>query len=88
MISIIIPTYNERKNISGLVKEISELMKNYEYEIVVVDDDSPDMTIHVLKSLSETIPLVPILRKGKRDLSKSILFKMFWVRNISARNKL
>ena len=44
MISIIIPTFNEVKNISCLISNVVNILKNYKYEIIVVDDDSPDGT--------------------------------------------
>ena len=37
-VSIILPTYNESENIGFLIDEISELLKNKNYEIIVVDD--------------------------------------------------
>ena len=69
MISVIIPTYNERGNIGRLAMAISALLKGRKHEIVVVDDSSPDGTLQLLKALSRKIPLVPISRMGKRDLS-------------------
>ena len=44
MISIVIPTFNEAKNIIPLIKNLVDLVSNFEYEIIVVDDDSPDGT--------------------------------------------
>ena len=40
MISIVIPTFNEVENIIPLLKNLTVLVKNFEYEIIVVDDDS------------------------------------------------
>ena len=44
-LSIIIPTYNEADNIVGLIKEIIDLMKDKDYEILIVDDGSTDSTV-------------------------------------------
>ena len=44
MISIIIPTFNEVNNIKVLLFDLINILKNQDYEIVVVDDDSPDGT--------------------------------------------
>lgn len=45
-ISIILPTYNEKKNIFILVKKIFFYLKSYDFnkEIIIVDDNSPDQT--------------------------------------------
>ena len=44
MISIVIPTFNEVDNIIPLLNNLINLVNDFEYEIVVVDDDSPDGT--------------------------------------------
>ena len=43
-ISVIIPTYNESENIIGLIDEVQSQLEGYDYEIIVVDDNSPDGT--------------------------------------------
>ena len=43
-VSIILPTYNERKNILHLVNSIKKYLNNYDYEIIIIDDNSPDQT--------------------------------------------
>ena len=42
MISIVIPTFNEVENIIPLLKNLTFLINDFEHEIIVVDDDSPD----------------------------------------------
>ena len=44
MISIVIPTFNEVKNIIPLLKTLINIVSDFKYEIIVVDDDSPDGT--------------------------------------------
>ena len=63
-IVIMIPTYNEAKNISGIIKEILDL-RIKDLEIVVVDDNSPDHTFEIVRELNNpNVHLV--LRKGKK----------------------
>lgn len=51
-INIILPIHNEEKNITKLFKEIESLqIKNYELEIIFVDDGSTDESLIVIKSL-------------------------------------
>ena len=51
-ISIIIPCYNEEKTILSVIKEIEDF-KDYEKEIIVVDDGSSDNTKNLLKDLNK-----------------------------------
>src|SRR3954464_2726777 len=43
-LSIVVPTYNERDNIPELVERVSAVMEDVAWEMIVVDDDSPDGT--------------------------------------------
>ena len=71
-ISVIIPTYNERDNIVHLVHEIHKQIINYEHEIVVVDDNSPDGTFKTVKGIESAPYLKAILRSEDRGFAKSI----------------
>ena len=54
MVSFVIPCYRSEKTISGVVNEIRETMaglKQYTYEIVLVNDCSPDETFSVIRRL-------------------------------------
>lgn len=72
MISIIIPTFNEKKNISKIINSLKKI--NTTYEVIFVDDHSDDGTFNeIIKYKSKKI--VGYLRKSlKRDLSKSVFF--------------
>jgi len=74
-VSIIIPTYNERDNLPVLIERIDRAMSSagYSYEVIVVDDSSPDGTSEVAKSLSKQYPVKVIIRGGKKGLSSAVL---------------
>jgi dolichol-phosphate mannosyltransferase len=61
--SIIVPTYNERENIGVLVWLIDEVCKanHISYEVVVVDDGSPDGTQQAVQQLQASFPQLPLL---------------------------
>ncbi len=74
MFSIIVPTYNERENVKKLLNEIENLLEGEEFEIIVVDDNSPDNTADVVKSLEKRYDnLNLIVRKNKRGLSSAVI---------------
>lgn len=61
---IIIPTYNERENIAQIVPQIFaavKAIKNYQIEILVVDDTSPDKTYEVVKKMQAKFPQLHLL---------------------------
>ena len=73
MISIIIPTYNEAKNIERMIKEISLILNKEDYEIIVADDNSPDGTSKIVKSLEKKIPVRLLLRLKDKGLANSVI---------------
>ena len=58
MLSIVIPAYNEEKNIGTTVKAIAQELsgRDWAFEILVVNDGSADSTIAVLEQLEPRIP--------------------------------
>lgn len=72
-VTIVLPTYNEAKNLPLVCKEIHESLNRYQYEILVIDDNSPDGTWKVAEGLSNSYPIRVIRRYGKLGLSSAIL---------------
>ena len=62
---IIIPTYNERENITLIIPEIKKYLPKC--EILVVDDSSPDGTAECVEKLAEEIPGINLLKREKKD---------------------
>lgn len=61
-VTIILPTFNERGNIERLIGEITRHLTG-EFEIIVVDDDSPDRTWERVEILSRRDPRVRLIRR-------------------------
>lgn len=72
-IAIVIPTYNERKNIKILIPEIFRISKENKLstQVLVVDDNSPDGTANAVKSLMKNYPVKLIQRSGKLGLGSA-----------------
>lgn len=73
--SILIPVFNERKNIEILVYKILKFLKKNIFEIIVIDDNSLDGTKEILKRIkSKNDKFNYLIRnKSERDLSKSVI---------------
>ena len=72
--SVILPTLNEAGHIVQLVKSIGKVLSNYKYEIIIVDDNSTDLTPDLCLKLKKRNKKVNFIsRKGlKRNLAESI----------------
>ena len=81
--TIVIPVYNEAKNLQILVPKIYKVLKNIKFELIIVDDNSSDDTSKILKKFKKK-NLHHLVRKKKRDLSKSCIdgFKKAKYKNI------
>jgi len=66
MVSVVIPAYNERENIKKLLCKISAVLKGkFPYEIIVVDDNSPDGTAKAVREVARKTNTKLISRKSK-----------------------
>lgn len=71
--SIIVPTYNEKENIKLLIEGIGKSFNSQDYEIIIVDDNSPDGAAEVARNLSRLYPVKVIKREAKLGLSSAVL---------------
>ena len=75
---VIIPTYNEKENIEAIIRKVFSLEGNF--NILIIDDGSPDGTATIVKSLQEEFPekLFMIEREGKLGLGTAYLTGFKW----------
>lgn len=79
-VSVIIPTYNEKDNIPLIIKQLDMYLRDIGYEIVIVDDNSPDGTADVAEELSSKYPVRVIRRPRKMGLTSAIYDGMRYAR--------
>jgi len=74
-LTVIVPTYNERDNIPVLLERIDKALSSHgiKYEVIIVDDNSPDGTADVAEKLSSKYPVRVLRRPGKLGLSSAVL---------------
>lgn len=77
-LSVIIPTFNEAKNIAELIESLElslgESLSTAEFELIVVDDNSPDETWRVALELAASRPNLRVIRRqGERGLSTAVI---------------
>jgi dolichol-phosphate mannosyltransferase len=73
-LSIIVPTFNERTNVPLLVERLERLLAAYDWEVVFVDDNSPDGTAAAARAIGEGDSRVRCIRRiGRRGLAGACL---------------
>jgi dolichol-phosphate mannosyltransferase len=73
-VSIVVPTYNERTNVRPLVAAITAALGATPWELIFVDDDSPDGTFREAAAVArEGAPVRCIRRVGRRGLSSAVV---------------
>jgi dolichol-phosphate mannosyltransferase len=70
-VSVVTTTWNERENIEKLVSAIRRVLQNLPHEIIIVDDNSSDGTIHVAKRLADIA-----ITKPREGQTKGLLYGM------------
>lgn len=74
---VIIPTYNEKENIENIIRTVFELPKKF--DILIIEDGSPDGTAAIIKDLQKTFPQLHIVeRKGKLGLGTAYIAGFKW----------
>jgi dolichol-phosphate mannosyltransferase len=76
-LSLVIPTFNESRNIAAMVKLVTNLLDQHlggKYELIVVDDNSPDRTWEIALNLSQIYPQLRVMRREQeRGLATAII---------------
>jgi dolichol-phosphate mannosyltransferase len=74
---VIIPTYKEKENIEAIIKAISSL--DIPFDILIIDDNSPDGTAFIVKTLQPSFPNLHIIeRPGKLGLGTAYITGFKW----------
>ena len=81
VLSVITPTFNECENVGPLIDQVEAALGDLAYEIIVVDDDSPDLTWQRAEEIARTHPSVRVLRRfADPGLSPSVIAGMSMAR--------
>lgn len=74
---VLIPTYNEKENIQKILETVFSLEK--EFDVLVIDDNSPDGTAAIVEGLQSRFPRLHILnRPGKEGLGRAYIDGFKW----------
>ncbi len=73
-LTVIVPTFNESSNIAPLITALESALDGVVWEVIFVDDDSPDGTAEAVKALSNEDRRIHCMRRiGRRGLSGAVV---------------
>jgi dolichol-phosphate mannosyltransferase len=73
-VSLVLPTYNERDNLAALCARVTDALRGFSHEIIIVDDDSPDGTWEEAECLRASYPALRVVRRvGERGLASAVI---------------
>jgi dolichol-phosphate mannosyltransferase len=73
-LAVVVPTFNERENVRSLVERLERVLAGRRWEVLFVDDDSPDGTAEEVRELANANPHVRCVQRiGRRGLSRAVV---------------
>jgi len=73
-LTVVVPTFNERDNVELLIARLDAALGGIEWEVVYVDDDSPDGTADKVRELAQKDPRIRCLQRiGRRGLATAVI---------------
>lgn len=76
-LSLVIPTFNEKDNVEQIIELLSRLLDlniPSQYELIIVDDNSPDLTWKIAQELTLKYPQLKVIRRTEeKDLSTAVI---------------
>ena len=73
-LSVVVPTFNEATNIAELVNRLDVILQGIRWEVIFVDDNSPDYTARIARALAQKDRRIRVIhRVGRRGLSTACI---------------
>lgn len=73
-LGVVLPTFNERGNLRGMVERLDHALGATTWEVIVVDDNSPDGTADEARAIAQDDPRVRVIQRiGRRGLSSAAI---------------
>ena len=73
-LAVIVPCFNERHNVAILVGKLDDVLKGISWEVIFVDDDSPDGTASIAREIAIANPQVRCIQRiGRRGLATAVI---------------
>jgi len=73
-LTVVVPSFNERENVAPMIARLDEALRGLAWEVIYVDDDSPDGTAAAVKALAQRDSRIRCIHRiGRRGLSTAVI---------------
>jgi dolichol-phosphate mannosyltransferase len=73
-LTVVVPTFNERGNVRRLLELVGAALEGVHWQVIFVDDDSPDGTAQLVKEIAADDPRIQCIRRvGRRGLAGAVI---------------
>src|ERR1700677_3495202 len=73
-LSVIVPSFNERPNVAPMIAKLDAALRGIDWEVIYVDDNSPDGTAAEVRRIARLDPRVRCIRRvGRRGLASAVI---------------
>ena len=73
-LSVVVPCFNERPNVAPMIAKLDAALRGIDWEVIYVDDNSPDGTAAEARRIARLDPRVRCIRRvGRRGLSSAVI---------------
>ena len=73
-LSVIVPSFNERPNVAPMIAKLAAALQSIRWEVIYVDDNSPDGTAEAVRQIAKLDPRVRCIRRvGRRGLASAVI---------------
>ena len=74
VLSVVVPCYNERPNVAPMIAKLDAALAGIAWEVIYVDDNSPDGTAQEVRRIAQHDPRVRCIRRiGRRGLASAVI---------------
>src|ERR1700751_5043974 len=74
ILSVIVPSFNECPNVAPMVAKLDAALRGIAWEVIYVDDNSPDGTSREVRRIAQRDPRVRCIRRiGRRGLASAVI---------------